>query len=115
MSTGRFFSRRFNGLAGKIFLTLGGKGAFVIYSTKQGHFLQILGERHPSFGLSKIYQIKHKTYHETYQRYLTLKYRVPGSEKIPSNYTRSPRTKVFVKAPWKCPDQILCSYLAAVE
>jgi hypothetical protein len=115
MPPGRFFRSRFNGMFGKAFLTLGGKAAFVIYKHKQKYFLQILGERSPRYGYPELYEIETKLYHETYQRYLKLKYSVPGSEKVARNFTRSPEFKVFLKAPWKCPNQILCSYLAAIR
>jgi len=115
MPTGKFFNHPFKGLAGFGYKGLGGKARFVIYRHKSSYFIYLHGQQKGNAPWPRLYAIDPKIYHETYMRYLNLKNRFPGAEKIARNFSKSPQKLVAIKIPWRCPDKILCSYLAAIR
>lgn len=113
--TGTFFKSKLNGLRGKIYKCLGGKGWFMVYQHKKCYFLLPVNGKRKKLSNFPLYYFDTKIYHETFIRFLSLKARYPGSEKISRNYSSSPQAKVSILLPWKCPNTIVCPYLAAIR
>jgi len=112
--TGFFFKSKLNGLRGRVYTCLGKSGKFIVYKHKKNFFLLPLSKQKIFYKTPSLYYFDVKIYHDTYIRFLSLKTHCPGSEKIARNYSASPQAKIALLLPWKCPNTIICPYLAAI-